>query len=71
MSILTAQLVRSRIWMKCPRCDGGAAFTDRDRSQGTFCTYCDNNREIPRRPCRARNDHLDDGSSYYERIAGA
>ncbi len=48
MSIITTQQVHSRNWVKCPRCDGGSLFTDRDRKQGAVCTTCDNNGEVPR-----------------------
>jgi hypothetical protein len=48
MSILTAQTVHSRNWMKCPRCDGGAVFTAKDRKQGAICGSCDNRGEVPR-----------------------
>lgn len=67
MTILTAQLIHSRNWTKCPRCDGGALFTARDRKQGAVCTYCDNKGEVPRfHVCKPV-----DNSSYFERIAGA
>jgi hypothetical protein len=48
MAILTSQTVRARQWRICPRCDGGAAFTEKDRKQGAQCTYCDGKGEIPR-----------------------
>ena len=67
MTILTAQTVHARNWMKCPRCDGGALFTAKDRKQGAICTSCDNTGEVPRFPVRRPVDN----SSYYERIAGA
>jgi DnaJ-class molecular chaperone len=53
MTILTAEVVHSRNWMKCPRCDGGAVFTAKDRKQGAQCTYCDGKGEIPRHPRKA------------------
>jgi hypothetical protein len=34
--------------MKCPRCDGGAVFTAKDRKQGAICGSCDNRGEVPR-----------------------
>jgi hypothetical protein len=67
MTVLTAQVVRDRNWLKCPRCEGGALFTARDRKQGAFCTYCDNHGEVPRFPTVRATDN----SAYYERLAGA
>ena len=68
MAILTAQVVHSRNWITCPRCDGGAAFTARDRKQGALCTSCGNAGEVPRFPVAKP---AADASSYYERLAGA
>jgi uncharacterized protein (DUF983 family) len=68
MTILTAQTVHSRNWMKCPRCEGGALFTAKDRRQGALCTSCGNSGEVSR--CRTDRAPVDN-SSHYERLAGA
>jgi DnaJ-class molecular chaperone len=67
MTVLTAQLIHDRHWSKCPRCDGGAVFTAKDRKQGACCTYCDGKGEVP----RFRVPENTDNSSYHERMAGA
>lgn len=68
MAVLTSQVVHDRQWIKCSRCDGGAAFTARDIRQGAQCTYCDNKGEVPRF-CAHRL--TSDNSSFYEHMAGA
>ena len=50
MSILTPQLIHSRNWITCPRCNGGKVFTVKEIKQGVVCTYCDNKGEVPRHP---------------------
>jgi transcription elongation factor Elf1 len=67
MTILTSQHVHSRNWIKCPRCDGGALFTAKDRKQGAVCTSCGNRGEVQRHPVSKPVDN----SSFYERQAGA
>jgi hypothetical protein len=67
MTILTSQAIHSRNWLKCPRCDGGAIFTAKDRRQGSMCAYCDNKGEVPRLVDRKAAD----SSSFYEQQLGA
>jgi uncharacterized paraquat-inducible protein A len=68
MAIITSQQVHARNWIKCDRCDGGAALTERDHKRGAVCTNCDNKGEVPRHLPR----NIWAGySSFYERQAGA
>lgn len=64
---ITHQTIHARNWIKCPRCEGGALFTVKDRKQGAQCTYCDNKGEVPRFVAHKPADN----SSFYERMAGA